>query len=229
MKGNPSYGAAVMLPYFQPSLSGRYPNFGNLENVCIMALARVGSFLLQSFSSNIRQALPSLCSRTTVGADYLTKSRKPTLCLSFSPLLTQARSIGAFAARPAPGLLQDARTLSAPSTSLIQKRGVVKWSHRTGKRKTVKSVIKRFMYLDWTGRGMWIRPRTGKYKRRWRKSSRRKARLNQHVFTNATQSRMLDKMATKFWRKQFHFIDDMYADFHVRDNFPLTSRPPPAP
>ena len=184
--------------------------------------------MLKSAISSIRQVAPSNCSGSTVRAGGLLKFPTTSL-LPTSRLLTQFGSAGDFATHHVTGLLGFGEGLSATGRSPIQKRGVVKWSHKTGKRKTVKSVVKRFMYLDWAGRGIWIRPRSGKYKRRWKQSSRRKARLNQHVFTNATQSRMLDKMATKFWRKQFHFIDDMYADFHVRDNFPLTSRPPPAP
>ena len=203
-------------------------NLLTLRLLRIMALARVGERLLKSAIWGVRRVTALNCSEATFRARGLLKSPTTSLLLT-SRLLTQFSNSGAFATHHVSGVLGCSEGLTATGGSLIQKRGVVKWSHRTGKRKTVKSVVKRFMYLDWAGRGIWIRPRSGKYKRRWKQSSRRKARLNQHVFTNATQSRMLDKMATKFWRKQFHFIDDMYADFHVRDNFPLTSRPPPAP
>ena len=196
----------------------------------VMALARAGGCLLRSCVSSLGTSSPALRACGSVVVERcLLKSPAVSALSTTRSLLTQANSAYAALHTPQAGSLKLAERLSAATVSITQQRGVVKWSHKKGKRKTVKSVVKRFMYLDWSGRGMWIRPRTAKYKRRWRQSSRRKARLNQHVFTNATQSRMLDKMATKFWRRQFHFIDDMYADFHVRDNFPMTARPPAAP
>lgn len=108
-------------------------------------------------------------------------------------------------------------------------RTVVKWSVRKGKRKSVKAVIKRFYRLNWGGRGIWVRPHAGKHKKRWKKSSRDKARLDKFVFTNATQSRMLDTMVTKFWRKRFWFVDDPYQPYHNREEFPFSAKYPRPP
>ncbi|CAD1471125.1 unnamed protein product, partial [Heterotrigona itama] len=42
--------------------------------------------------------------------------------------------------------------------------------------------------------GVWIRTYAGRHKRLWKKREGRRCRLRQHVFCNATQSTMLDKM-----------------------------------
>lgn len=45
-------------------------------------------------------------------------------------------------------------------------------------------------------RGIWIRPRAGAKKRMWKKSPAQRRRCKTHVFTNATQSNLLDKMVS---------------------------------
>lgn len=111
-----------------------------------------------------------------------------------------------------------------PQITLEQpKRTVIKFSLRKGKRKTVKAVIKRFKRLDWGG---WIRTRSGRNKKIWRKSLSRQRRLRQHVFVNSTQSWMLDKMVTKFWRRPKYYVDDPYSPYHRRDEFFATRRRP---
>ncbi|XP_017483082.1 PREDICTED: 39S ribosomal protein L35, mitochondrial isoform X1 [Rhagoletis zephyria] len=97
-----------------------------------------------------------------------------------------------------------------------QSRSLTKFSLNKGKRKSVKAVIKRFKRLDW---GIWIRTHTGRHKKMFKKSKELRRRLRQHVFTNATQSYMLDKMVTSFWRRPKHYIDDPYAPYHKRDEF----------
>lgn len=92
-----------------------------------------------------------------------------------------------------------------------------------GKRKSVKPACKRFMRLDW---GIWIRTKTGRHKRMWRKSPENKRRSRQHVFTNSTQSWLLDSMVTKYWRRPKHYIDDPYTPYHKRENFPITRKKP---
>ncbi|KAG4075754.1 hypothetical protein HA402_003580 [Bradysia odoriphaga] len=104
-----------------------------------------------------------------------------------------------------------------------QTRNVIKFSLRKGKRKTVKAVIKRFKRLDWGG---WIRTRAGRHKRLWRKSPSLRNRLKQHVLVNATQSWLLDKMVTRYWRRPKHYINDPYAPYHKRESFYATRRKP---
>lgn len=73
--------------------------------------------------------------------------------------------------------------LSATPT-FTQVRTVTKFSLKSGKRKSVKCVLKRFKRLDW---GCWIRTISGRNKRIWKKSQKRRHRARQHVFTNSTQ------------------------------------------
>nr|CAG4650636.1 EOG090X0J5E [Sida crystallina] len=104
-----------------------------------------------------------------------------------------------------------------------QNRTVTKWSLRKGKRKCVKAVPARFFRLSW---GAWIRPIVGRNKKRWVKPAKRLNRAKQHVFCNATQSTMLDKMVTKFWRKRRFYVDDIYEPYHQREEFARTAVKP---
>lgn len=117
-----------------------------------------------------------------------------------------------------PGLLK----LSANPT-LTQVRTVTKFSLKTGKRKSVKSAMKRFKRLDW---GIWIRTKTARHKRIWKKSPRNRRKARQHVFTNSTQSWLLDKMVTTYWRRPKHYVDDPYKPYHTRENFASTRKKP---
>lgn len=105
-------------------------------------------------------------------------------------------------------------------------RTVTKFSLNKGKRKTVKNVVKRFFRLHWGG---WIRPKVGRQKRLWKKSAAQRRRLKQHVFCNGTQSTLLDKMVTKFWKRPKYYVDDPYAPYHKREEFHITRRKPVQP
>lgn len=105
----------------------------------------------------------------------------------------------------------------------IQVRTVTKFSLQKGKRKTVKAALRRFMRLHWGG---WIRPKVGRHKKLWKKSSAQKRRLRQHVFCNATQSTLLDKMVTKYWKRPRYYVDDPYAPYHTREEFAFTRKKP---
>lgn len=124
-------------------------------------------------------------------------------------------------------LINKSSLLSNPKLQQIANniptRSLTKFSLRSGKRKTVKSVIRRFYRLHW---GAWIRTKAGRYKRLWKKSPARKRRLRQHVFCNATQSSMLDKMVTKYWKKPKYYIDDPYAPYHSREEWKFSAYKP---
>lgn len=109
----------------------------------------------------------------------------------------------------------------APQSQPI--RSLTKFSLNKGKRKSVKAVLKRFKRLDWGG---WIRTRQGRHKKMWKKTGALKRRLRQHVMVNATQSWLLDKMVTKFWRRPKHYVDDPYRPYHSRDEFETTRKTP---
>lgn len=105
----------------------------------------------------------------------------------------------------------------------VPARTVIKFSLKRGKRKTVKPAVYRFFRLDWGG---WIRPKVGRHKKLWKKSQPQKRRLRQHVFCNSTQSTLLDKMVTKFWKKPKYYVEDPYAPYHTREEFFITRKKP---
>lgn len=102
-------------------------------------------------------------------------------------------------------------------------RNIIKFSLRRGKRKTCKAVLRRFKRLDW---GIWLRTRCGRHKKMWKKTAKLKRRLRQHVFVNSTQSWLLDKFVTKYWRRPHHFIDDPYRPYHSREEYFATRKNP---
>lgn len=119
-------------------------------------------------------------------------------------------------------LIQPKLLEVAPLPSVTTERSLTKFSLNKGKRKTVKAVLKRFKRLDWGG---WIRTRTGRHKKLFKKSNALKKRLREHVLVNSTQAWLLDSMVCKFWRRPKHYIDDPYTPYHTKDYF-TTSRPP---
>lgn len=141
--------------------------------------------------------------------------------------------------QPTPSLVQNAAALRNPLASnwlspsckslLLQPtnpstpsvRTLTKFSRQNGKRKSVKAVLKRFMRLDWGG---WIHTKSGRHKKLWKKSSAQKRRLRQHVFSNSSQSWLLDSMVTSFWRRPKHYVDDPYRPYHSREEFLATRR-----
>uniref|UniRef100_A0A8D0DTF7 Large ribosomal subunit protein bL35m n=1 Tax=Salvator merianae TaxID=96440 RepID=A0A8D0DTF7_SALMN len=80
-----------------------------------------------------------------------------------------------------------------------QVRTLIKFSLRKGKKKTVKAVVKRFLRLHC---GLWLRRKAGYKKKLWKKSASRKKRLREHVFCNKTQSKLLNKMTSAFWKRR---------------------------
>ncbi|XP_040849514.1 39S ribosomal protein L35, mitochondrial [Ochotona curzoniae] len=94
-------------------------------------------------------------------------------------------------------------------------RTVTYCSTQKGKRKTVKAVIYRFLRLH---SGLWLRRKAGYKKKLWKKSTARKKRLREFVFCNKTQSKLLDKMTTSFWKRRNWYVDDPYQKYHDRTN-----------
>uniref|UniRef100_A0A8C8RGN3 Large ribosomal subunit protein bL35m n=1 Tax=Pelusios castaneus TaxID=367368 RepID=A0A8C8RGN3_9SAUR len=94
-------------------------------------------------------------------------------------------------------------------------RTLTYYSIRRGKRKTVKSVVHRFLRLHC---GLWLRKRAGYKKKLWKKSNPRKRRLREQVFCNNTQSKLLDKMTTSFWKRRNWYANDPFQKYHDRTN-----------
>ncbi|XP_054198434.1 large ribosomal subunit protein bL35m isoform X1 [Homo sapiens] len=86
-----------------------------------------------------------------------------------------------------------------PSVLKLPVRSLTYFSARKGKRKTVKAVIDRFLRLHC---GLWVRRKAGYKKKLWKKTPARKKRLREFVFCNKTQSKLLDKMTTSFWKRR---------------------------
>ncbi|XP_072546533.1 large ribosomal subunit protein bL35m [Salminus brasiliensis] len=102
-----------------------------------------------------------------------------------------------------------------PSLMLQPSRSLTYYSLKKGKRKTVKSVVKRFLRLHC---GLWVRRKAGYKKKLWKKSAVRKKRLREHVFCNNTQCKKLDKMTSSFWKRRNWYLNDPYQKYHDRVN-----------
>lgn len=129
----------------------------------------------------------------------------------------------------APRLITSVRNLTCGQTATVLNRmalllpnvlkppvrTVTYCSSRKGKRKTVKAVIYRFLRLH---SGLWLRRKAGYKKKLWKKTVARKRRLREFVFCNKTQSKLLDKMTTSFWKRRNWYADDPYQMYHDRTN-----------
>ncbi|CAB1335257.1 unnamed protein product, partial [Coregonus sp. 'balchen'] len=105
----------------------------------------------------------------------------------------------------------SAKAFQTPQQSILQRvaplipsrvqqpsRNLTYISLKKGRRKSVKSVVKRFMRLHC---GLWIRRKAGYKTKLWKKLPARKKRLREHVFCSETQNKLLDKITTKFWKR----------------------------
>ncbi|KAJ8686243.1 hypothetical protein QAD02_022037 [Eretmocerus hayati] len=174
------------------------------------------------FSEGTRRLITS--SPTNVGSYASNLFSTQVRCLSSTVKQTFSQNAWDSATCSTSLLRNSLKKLLVPNQSpTLQCRTVTKYSLSKGKRKTVKAVIKKFFRLDW---GIWIRRRSGCHKRLWMKSAARKRRLKQHVFTNSTQSWMLDKMVTKFWKRRKYYVDDPYEPYHTREEFWVTRKKP---
>jgi len=174
------------------------------------------SFLFKAY----RLTPPLLASTNCIAKTFYQKANLSCLSKQFLP-------------PPSPSIIALSSVTKLSSLNLLQfplnvplqqtTRTVTKFSLNKGKRKTVKAVIKRFKRLDW---GMWIRTYCGRHKKLFKKSPALKRKLRQHVFTNAQQSYLLDKMVTSFWRRPKYYVDDPYAPYHKRDEYFVTKTKP---
>ncbi|GFQ88223.1 39S ribosomal protein L35, mitochondrial [Trichonephila clavata] len=105
--------------------------------------------------------------------------------------------------------------LAVDNQNVSQTRTVTKFSLKTGKKKSVPTVLRRFFRLH---NGIWIRRRAGCHKRLHKRTGEEKYNLRQHVVCTQTQCLMLDKMITDHWKKRKYFIDDPFEPYHDRNN-----------
>ncbi|UYV62444.1 MRPL35 [Cordylochernes scorpioides] len=95
-----------------------------------------------------------------------------------------------------------------------------RFSMKDGRNENFNTIILRMKRLN---SGIWIRPRSGRHHRLWKKSGAMKYRLRQHVFVNKTQSRLLDKMVTKYWKTPKYYIDE-YEPYQQRHNINIAKQ-----
>ncbi|TKC46236.1 hypothetical protein EI555_012885, partial [Monodon monoceros] len=157
-------------------------------------------------------------------------------CLSSALSSRHFSHIQTLVVSSAPRLITSVRNLTCGQTATVLNRvvpllpnvlkppvrTVTYYSSRKGKRKTVKAVIYRFLRLH---SGLWLRRKAGYKKKLWKKTVARKRRLREFVFCNKTQSKLLDKMTTSFWKRRNWYADDLYQKYHDRTN--LKQKPVP--
>lgn len=162
--------------------------------------------MLRPFAVSLATRTAQVCHfSTTVHPPRLSGSALPRICAPLPALLSLT---------PRTSILQRVLPLAA-SLTLQPSRSLTYYSVKKGKRKSVKSVTERFMRLHC---GLWIRRKAGYKKKLWRKMPARRKRLREHVFCNKTQSRLLDKMTTSFWKRRNWFLNDPYLTYHDRVN-----------
>ncbi|XP_040447632.1 39S ribosomal protein L35, mitochondrial [Falco naumanni] len=120
----------------------------------------------------------------------------------------------ALSAGGTPSLLGSVTSL-LPSILQQPARTLTYCSLRNGKRKSVKSVVKRFLRLH---NGLWVRRKSGYKKKLWKKSASQRKRLRELVLCTRTQCKLLDKMTTSFWKRRNWYVDDPYQKYHDRTN-----------
>ncbi|TKS86571.1 39S ribosomal protein L35, mitochondrial [Collichthys lucidus] len=142
---------------------------------------------------------------------------QPTPLCSSAAAAVRAPLRAAVCQAPRYNILQRVSAL-IPSLTQQPSRSLTYYSVKKGKRKSIKSVTDRFMRLHC---GLWIRRKAGYKKKLWKKSPARRKRLREHVFCNKTQSKLLDKMTTSFWKRRNWYVDDPYLKYHDRVNLKL--------
>lgn len=170
------------------------------------AFGRRACGLLRPFAVSLATRTAQVCHlSTTVHPPRLLSSALPRICAPLRASLSLT---------PQTSILQRVLPL-APSVTPQPSRSLTYYSVKKGKRKSVKSVTERFMRLHC---GLWIRRKAGYKKRLWKKMPARRKRLREHVFCNKTQSKLLDKMTTSFWKRRNWFLNDPYLTYHDRVN-----------
>merc|ERR1719239_873785 len=79
-------------------------------------------------------------------------------------------------------------------------------------------IIARYYRLNW---GAWIRVYGGRERSLYKKNSRTRFRLKQHIFLNRKQSKKMDVLVTPNWRKPKYYVDqgmEIYEPYQKRTN-----------
>lgn len=89
--------------------------------------------------------------------------------------------------------------------------GVTLYDLHDGQRKNLPAVVARFKRLDW---GAWVRPRAGREKKRWKKSSTQLVNCEKHVFCKPFHKRRFDRAVTMEIKDVRHIPDDPYKVYN---------------
>ncbi|XP_054470224.1 39S ribosomal protein L35, mitochondrial [Anoplopoma fimbria] len=173
------------------------------------AVARRVTGLLRPLSVSLCSKAPQLCKLSVL-------IQSPPV-YSSAAAAVRAPLRAAVCLTPRYNILQRVSAL-IPSLTQQPSRSLTYVSLKKGKRKSVQSVKDRFMRLHCD---LWIRRKAGYKKKLWKKSPVRRKRLREHVFCNKTQSKLLDKMTTSFWKRRNWFVNDPYLKYHDRVNLKL--------
>ncbi|KAM9354273.1 large ribosomal subunit protein bL35m [Pholidichthys leucotaenia] len=173
---------------------------------------KMAATLTRRLSGLLRPLSVSLCARTPQLCHPSIFVQPPSLLSSVAAV--RAPLWASKCQTPPCSILQ--RVLAVvPSLTEQPSRSLTYWSLKKGKRKSVKAVTERFMRLHC---GLWIRRKAGYKKKLWKKLPARRKRLREIVFCNKTQSKLLDKMTTSFWKRRNWYLNDPYLKYHDRVN-----------
>uniref|UniRef100_A0AC11D4V5 Mitochondrial ribosomal protein L35 n=1 Tax=Ovis aries TaxID=9940 RepID=A0AC11D4V5_SHEEP len=161
-------------------------------------------------SSAYRNCTKNVCLNSVLSSRHFSHIQTPVVS-SAPRLITSVRSLTCGQT----ATVLNRMALLIPNVLKPPVRTVTYCSSRKGKRKTVKAVIYRFLRLH---SGLWLRRKAGYKKKLWKKTVARKRRLREFVFCNKTQSKLLDKMTTSFWKRRNWYADDPYQMYHDRTN-----------
>ncbi|XP_063040742.1 39S ribosomal protein L35, mitochondrial [Engraulis encrasicolus] len=134
---------------------------------------------------------------------------------TMATILPRLQTPPTWAATPASTSLLQRVCPLVPAVLAPPVRTLTYYSLKYGKRKSNRSVIKRFKRLHC---GLWLRRKAGYKKKIWKKMPARRKRLREHVICNKTQSRLLDKMTGRFWKRRNWYLNDPYLKYHDRVN-----------
>lgn len=89
--------------------------------------------------------------------------------------------------------------------------GVKLYDLHDGERKSLPAVVARFKRLDW---GAWVRPRAGRAKKRWKKTTKQLVDNEKHVFCKNFHKRRFDRAVTMEIKEQRHIPEDPYKVYN---------------
>jgi len=89
--------------------------------------------------------------------------------------------------------------------------GIQLYSPKDGKRTSLKAVELRFKRLDW---GMWIRTRSGRHKKHWKKSKKQLRLGEKHFFCVPYHNRRFDLAVLSELKEKRHIPDDPYKVYN---------------